>query len=606
MSRKTNTIDPLETENVIDPRMLCLEKYQAKLKWGVDKGFADTSFITQQADSYSSSGFTFSFNTQSTSAVIDRRVYARCQFLVTITGQVSQVGQRLINNGYDSLRSFPLTRITNTINCSINGSTVSVAASDAMKALFPYNTNFDLTQYDLSGTPTQLDLSQNYSSLLNTVKNPLNPYFDSPYQLGRGSFKFVSLNNPVSTQVNQNLTATAIVEVLEPIFCPPFLFSSQQLEEGLVGVQNLSIQYNFRAGFLSSIWSHANPSFLTNWAIAVSIGPNTTAPPQVELTYLSLNQMDAQQIPRNLQVQYYRVDNYTNNMNTNFAFGETKTITMNSIQLATVPKAIYVYATRPYDQQGPLIPDCFHGLEITSINYLNKNNILSGQTKYQQYQMCVKNGLKQSFLEFDGIAQDFNFFNYNSLNSNKYGLVGPVIKITSADLSLDDMSASGLNTTSSFLLKANVTNLNEKDVGGQVSGIQMTVIMVYDGLLNIYDNTASTEVGFLTKELILETRKGNDFSIQTPSKSLYGGSFWSGLKSLGSKILDSARLFKPAIKAVSKYIPGGEELYETAEDLGFGKKSKSKKKTSCGGAQAFGLDYGGKLMSRTQMKQMLG
>jgi hypothetical protein len=51
--------------NVIDPRLECLEFAQKGNAWGIFKGCEGMNSVAQQANSYSTAGINFNFNTQS-------------------------------------------------------------------------------------------------------------------------------------------------------------------------------------------------------------------------------------------------------------------------------------------------------------------------------------------------------------------------------------------------------------------------------------------------------------------------------------------------------------------------------------------------------------
>ena len=72
---KTNSIKPVVYENVVDPRLGCLEFAQKQQRWGIFTGAEGMNSVQQNASSYSTSGISFNFNTQSPSTIIDRKIY---------------------------------------------------------------------------------------------------------------------------------------------------------------------------------------------------------------------------------------------------------------------------------------------------------------------------------------------------------------------------------------------------------------------------------------------------------------------------------------------------------------------------------------------------
>ena len=112
---ETNSIRKLKLENLLDPRLECLEYAQKDMKWGILKGAEGQNFVQQQANSYSTAGAVWNFNTQSENNMVSRNMYARCQFQVTFVGK-SPVGQPLLSTEIDAPRAFPLASITNSLN----------------------------------------------------------------------------------------------------------------------------------------------------------------------------------------------------------------------------------------------------------------------------------------------------------------------------------------------------------------------------------------------------------------------------------------------------------------------------------------------------------
>ena len=69
----TNSSRPIKCVNLLDPRLEALEPAQRDLLWAIPKAPEGQNFVQQQANSYSTAGITFNFNTQSENVLIDRR-----------------------------------------------------------------------------------------------------------------------------------------------------------------------------------------------------------------------------------------------------------------------------------------------------------------------------------------------------------------------------------------------------------------------------------------------------------------------------------------------------------------------------------------------------
>ena len=137
----------MDTFNLIDPRLNALKQQQAKLKWAIPQGASYTNRVAQKANSYSSSGMSWNFNSQGQNVLIDRRFYVKAQWKVTIKG-VPIAGAFLYTPDSSAPRDFPLTHVAENVSLTLNGSSVSMNYADALSAFKRYNTCMDLTQVD--------------------------------------------------------------------------------------------------------------------------------------------------------------------------------------------------------------------------------------------------------------------------------------------------------------------------------------------------------------------------------------------------------------------------------------------------------------------------
>ena len=401
----TNSIRPLKLQNILDPRLDCMEYVQKDMQWGIFKGAEGMNQVQQQANSYSSAGITWNFNTQSDNVLIDRRLYARVQFQYSVTG-TSPIGQPLLNTESDAPRAFPLSAITNSCKVTINGTSMEVQYADALEGMLRYNADHDLFNYDLSGTPNVLDNAQRYQDMVGGIRNPLSGVQNNSYEFGRGCFQMDSISNPVSVDGVTPTTSTVTFSVVEPIFVSPLLYNAGDLQSALIGVKNMGVQFSFKAAQLDRIWSHAvNPGVTITSSVA-NLGSGVTANPQLLVTYLTPPIIDMNRIPRQINYQYYKVDTFINDQNTTLAGGASQSFTNNAIQLSTVPKSIYIWASLPNSSKSYQTTDTFFRINSLSLNYLNVSGQFSSMSESDLYNMAVKNGCKMNWLEFHGESTD--------------------------------------------------------------------------------------------------------------------------------------------------------------------------------------------------------
>lgn len=593
----TNSIRELKLENALDPRLEFLSYSQDKLKWAIFKGSTNNNYVQQQANSYSGSGINWSFNTQSEAVAIDRRMYAEVQFKITFTG-TSPIGQPLLNSNHDAPRAFPLASITNSLKATINGSSIEIQYADALQAMLRYNTEFEQTQYDLSGTPDFLDNYQNYADGVASSNNPLADYANSGYKRGRGAFRVDSIVNPVSVDGITPTTSVVLFTVIEPLLLSPFLYRSEKLEAGLIGVRNMTVQYSFLAGQLERVWSHASNPGVNITSVLTEIGANAgTTNPKLHVLYLSPPVLDSSMVPSNVVYDYVKTDTYVNDMNSTLASGASQSYVNNAIQLSTVPKAIYIYASLPNSQKTYQTTDTFFKINSISLQYLNTSGQLSSASTWDLYQLSVKNGCKLTWEEWQGQT--------NNLSSGvNVGLCGGVLKIDTEDLAIPDNVASGMNLASQLAYTLNITN-----VSNSPKAVQLTTVLVYEGLMNIstQDGNMITQVGVIDTRDVLETRLNGAWVPYNKKLDLVGGSFWGKLKSFGRDVLEGVKQVLPVAKDVYQMVKGsamsagGMDDYDMEGSALAGRMGRRMLKApKKGGALA-----GGQVLSRRDMARML-
>lgn len=603
----TNSVKPLELENILDPRLEALN--QDRLKWGIFKGCENQNYMQQQANSYGTTGINWNFNTQSESVLIDRRMYAESQFQITFTG-TSPIGQPLLNDEYDAPRAFPLLSITNSLKVSINGTSVEMQYADSMLGLLRYNAEYDLFEYDLSQTPNYLDIYQNLADGQGSNRNPMGNFFNSPYKIGRGAFKLDSIVNPVSVDGVTPTTSIVVFTVIEPLLISPMLYNAGDLQSGLLGVKNFGVSYGFKAGQLNRIWSHgANPGVnITNATVAIGAGATTS--PKLHINYLNPPLIDFGLQPTQIVYQYYHTETNINDMNTTLAPNVSRTFTNNAQQISTVPKSIYIFVTQPNSDKDYTSSDTFFRINSLSLQYLNTAGQFSSMDAHDLYIMGVKNGLKQSWTEYNGLTQQLS-------NGTVTGLTGSVLRIDVEDLAIPSNLASGVNTNSQLSYTINVTNINQTET----LGVQITTVLVYDGVCTVTNGTMITNIGIIDQGDVVRTRQKGSWVEFKSAQSLYGGDFFSKIKSLAkstqrgldkicklskmSKIMGGAEV---GGSIIGGRCPNGTRKGCNAYTKKPAKKEKAKKPKKAKGGEIMYEDdeyEGGMMMTREELRDRL-
>tara|TARA_R110002096_G_scaffold119073_1_gene257953 strand:- start:94 stop:1815 length:1722 start_codon:yes stop_codon:yes gene_type:complete len=542
----TNSSRPIKTANLLDPRLEALEPAQKELVWAIPKAPEGMNAVQQQANSYSTAGITWNFNTQSENVLIDRRIYMRAQFQVTFVG-TAPLGQPLLNTESDAIRFLPLAAVTQSLKVTINGSSVESQYADSLLGVLRYNIGDHLKEVDLSMSPSTQDKYQRYVDGVGSVRNPLSNYQNSGKDSGRGAFELDSITNPVSPDAAVTpITATVLFTVTEPLLLSPMLYRSGDLQSGLIGVRNMGVQANFASGQLSRIWSRSPSGGVTLTSVTAAIGAGTTAPPSLLVNYLTPPLSSQGSIPRQVNYQYNKSETFVNDMNVQLAPNASQTFNNNAIQLSTVPKCIYIWASRQNSTKTYLTSDTFFKINSLSLNYLNVSGQFSSMSLQDLYQMCVKNGCELSWPEWSGRTQTIGDSRGPGRGSVD-GMVGSVIKLDVSDLHIPSNVASGMNVNSQLSYTVNVENINRIDT----IGVQLTTVIVYDGLMTIESGSMATQVGVISEADVVETRADrSNFIPYSTARSVYGGSIYGSMGHLArvaKRGLDMACAAKDAL-----------------------------------------------------------
>lgn len=574
---RTNSIQPLETENILDPRLEAMKYGQDNMKWTIFKGCQNQNWTKQQANSYSTAGINWNFNTQSENSLIDRRLYARVQFKIIFTG-TSPIGQPLLLDEHDAPRCFPLASITNSLKASVNGTSFECQYSNVIEGMLRYNNSHELRTYDLSMTPDALDNYQRYADGVGSTRNPLSNYNNGSYAQGRGAFRLDSLINPVSVDGVTPTQSEVVFTVTEPLLLSPFLYSSQDLQSGFYGVKNLAVQYSFNAGKLDRIWSHnaLNPGVTIS-----TMNVTLPSPPSLLVNYLNPPLLDSiGQVPRAPVYQYYKTDVNVNDFNTTLNPGATATFTNNAIQISTIPQSIYIWFNQPLGSKDYTSTDTFFTISGLTLSYLGVSGQFGTMDANDLYVMCVKNGLKSSWTEFAGRTQSYGT---SATSLDNFGLTGSVVKISIEDLAMPDNLASGVNINSQLQFSCTITNTNTVET----LPVQSVCMLVYDGIATVVDGNCITQVGIITQQDVVETRAEKGWVDYTKAQRMYGGGLFSKLGSLAKNLLTPENVMKVA----QTVIPAAREAFSG--------------KGMTGGALTGGALMGGARMTADEMRRRL-
>lgn len=586
----TKTVKELQLINRIDPRLECLQFSQEKLKWSVGIGSQYSNIVAYTASSGTSPNLSFTFNTQGLSTMINRVMYLEATFQVVLNGQTATANAvPNIANDRFAPRAYPLASIIDTSTVTINGTSVSMQSGDALLAMFRYCNGHNLSQCDLSGTTTYLDNTTTYDGSIASNRSPLAVWTTAGYEDTRGCHPITSIvgNGDSGANIGDACQQTTIVfTVREPIFVSPLLFSSENPESALIGVQNMDLNFNISNMTRAVSW---NTSLLQNTSAVVTFA----SAPILRVNYLNIPILSQMQIPKVAMYNYNSISVYSN-QGPAIAANATANYIGPNIPTSTVPKTIYIYVAKSRGTKVASDSDWFLAIQSLTIQFLNISGQFSSYSQHDLYALCVKNGYRDSFSAFQGKSAI-----YTGADPNQNGavsLVGSVIKLDATDLALPSNLASGVPCNSN--LQINLVAYNQSAAPIPEAATNMYVVIVNEGVFSISEGACVSQVSILSQQDVIDSRMNNGWeSANYCDKTLMGGgSLWDQAKSLGKYLGPVLAKSLPWIEKslpLAKYAMGAGEMVGSGEQVGGRRKRKG------------GELVGGQTLSRAELKQML-
>lgn len=506
--------------------------------FGVKSGPSASTYQQFQAVSSSNSSMVFSVQVPSENIVIDRHVLIQSTVSFTITAGSVPLGDQVIQWGLtESWNAFPLQSLFTTMQSTINNVAVSSNTQDIFPMLMRMNEKGVLSRFN-SMTPSNPDTQYGvYADGILSNNNPLASFSNNGYDdqyMPRGAFPTsVTIEryvngvytdaSPISTDpVTNTWRIFVTAQFTEPfLFLSPFTNTSPCCEAGLVGINNISMNFTVDNS-CKRVISTANTSivgagvnatinsYIQNISLGIS-GSSTLPDQQVGFqnsrllfNFLSLQPEQYAKIATKNVVPYLDYPRYltTSTNNVALAPSASTTLTSQSIQLNQVPDKILICARVPMSQQTWKNASGFLTINGISCNFNNSSGLLASSTQNDLYNISYRNGSAQSFYEFRGVSQN---------NNNATGGVD-VIPTTGSLLVLDpvmDFSLPAYLSSSSlgqyqFQFNLQVTNQLPYAVTPEIC-----IITINSGVFATQMGSSAVYSGILTKEMVLRTKEQN-------------------------------------------------------------------------------------------------
>lgn len=533
--------------------------------WVIVKGGQTVTYTQYPATSFSNSNFIFIADPPGKTNILDRVCIIEVPVSLDFSTAAPIAGQLLVQEGKDSFRAYPISSVTSTLTAKINGFPVSIELNEVVHLLSRFHTSMQDKRDHLSLT---LPMDDNYQSYLDGIganNNPLGTYQDNPAEIPRGAY-YADIN--VATYVNTEESAHIDAVLREYIILPPFIWDGCQAG-GLTNLDTFQMDWILTPQ-LQRIWSRAPASLVHTGLSSLLVNFQK---PSLWLGWITPRL--TQPIPRVMSYPYFQISKYITNQPVGALAPNTSAeLPSQLIQFNSIPRKLYVFAK----QSNTIInqslantlnfPDVFLRIDKINISWDNIDGVLSGASPHNLWELSVENGLKMPWTEWRGYTP--NFGTTSPAPAVRVGLSGgPLCIELGKDLGLRDNQCEGVLDKINFQVRLTVTNTNQF--------VSLTpdlyVIAVYDGVLEIFDNSARAYIGVINSSDILNAPINHDVTYKMLQK-IYGGDFFSKFKDIASKVvkgLKDSKAISSALGAIPN--PYAQIGSQVAKSLGFGARA---------------------------------
>ena len=214
-------------------------------------------------------------------------------------------------------------------------------------------------------------------------------------------------------------------------------------------------------------------------------------------------------------------------------------VTSANMQLASIPPAVLAWI-RPKDsvlRQNPFFPDTFFAIsQMTAV--WGVDNRLNGASQEQLYDIAVINGLEKDFQSWAGIGinGDVSGSTYGT-QSIQYAGCGSVCKFGPMDLGLPLRQAPGKSEYFNLQLTLQYQNVA---TAGLITNADLFVCVVSQGVYSIYDGQASSTLGILSENDVLNANKAaySHMLSYNEAREVFGGAMADNLKQEMKSVLE--------------------------------------------------------------------
>jgi hypothetical protein len=184
--------------------------------------------------------------------------------------------------------------------------------------------------------------------------------------------------------------------------------------------------------------------------------------------------------------------------------GDHAIVTFSSIQFATMPDRIFIFARKPLSTMTCKDSESFFFINNISVNLNAVSGLLSSAKPHQLWKMSVENGLNMSWYEWSGkVNRLSNTLNASVLVQDTVYTTGSILVLDpSKDLSLPAYLSNSSIGQFSIQFQIELYNNFSENLAPEI-----VVVMANSGFLETMSGQTSYFVGLLNKELELDAQK---------------------------------------------------------------------------------------------------
>lgn len=502
-------------------------------------------------------------------SIIGPQIDLECQFTVNFTGtNTSGASSTLLNlNGGDGPRSEPIHNTLINSSVSFGGQAFQTTQQEYFNALQRTGITNELLYKNFSTGLAFPDLSQQYVDLTGAARNPLNSYVtSSPFTSTRGSINYDSITN--TSQAPGAMTASVTFTSFERFIISP-LYNSKA---GITNVRTLNLTIQF--GNLQRIWSHFDSlTGVTMTGLSASV-----ANFRVHASYITSKIPRA---PKDETVPYHEFLILNSQTYANIAPGTNFTGTVNSVNIGSIPGIIMIYAR---EQNSDLFnsANCFlktdsfasvyqgnfagssstPGYQPLTVQFSNRQGLMSASTAQDLYQISLKNGLNMSWPEFSQYCGSVILLN----PATNFGLA--------PDEAISVQKNPQLSISCTFRNPGNGSGPN----GGSKNYV-MYAIVIYSGAATFHaDGNVSKKISTLTPRDAENSLHTGRYLVDRPNNSMMGGGDLFGnfkhFLSSANDFLKNNKVISSVAKEINDPYGIGKAVGVVADKFGYGRRSK--------------------------------